>query len=130
MKILVADDEPTSRLIVQLALRSLGHECHTVADGAKAWDAFRWGRPDVVIDLSTAARTTKRLIRIMFLELNEGPARDLTCGGWKSLCQKHRLSCQADQSSSWTASAEVASGSCAAFTRPRPRSRCVTSRSR
>jgi diguanylate cyclase (GGDEF)-like protein len=49
MKILVADDEPTSRLIVQLALRSLGHECHTVADGTKAWDAFRWGRPDVVI---------------------------------------------------------------------------------
>jgi two-component system cell cycle response regulator len=49
MKILVADDDPTSRLIVQLALRSLGHECHTVADGAQAWDAFRWGRPDVVI---------------------------------------------------------------------------------
>jgi two-component system, cell cycle response regulator len=49
MKILVADDDPTSRLIVQMALRSLGHECHTVADGAQAWDAFRWGRPDVVI---------------------------------------------------------------------------------
>ena len=49
MKILVADDDPTSRLIVQMALRSLGHECHTVADGAQAWDAFRWDRPDVVI---------------------------------------------------------------------------------
>ncbi|MGZ4736942.1 MAG: GGDEF domain-containing response regulator [Acidimicrobiia bacterium] len=49
MKILVADDDPISRLIVQMALRSLGHECHTVSDGAKAWDAFRWGRPDVVI---------------------------------------------------------------------------------
>jgi two-component system, cell cycle response regulator len=49
MKILVADDDPTSRLIIQMALRSLGHECHTVADGAQAWDAFRWGRPDVVI---------------------------------------------------------------------------------
>lgn len=49
MKILVADDDPTSRLIVQMALRSLGHECHAVADGAQAWDAFRWGRPDVVI---------------------------------------------------------------------------------
>ncbi len=49
MKILVADDEPTSRLIVQLALRSLGHECHAVADGSQAWDAFRWSRPDVVI---------------------------------------------------------------------------------
>jgi diguanylate cyclase (GGDEF)-like protein len=49
MKILVADDDPTSRLIVQTALRSLGHDCHTVSDGDKAWDAFRWGRPDVVI---------------------------------------------------------------------------------
>jgi len=90
----------------------------------------------IVIDLSAAARVwaTKRLIRIMFLELNEGPARDLTCGGWKSLCQKHRVSCRMalirQYTSSWTASAEVASGSCAAFTRPRPRSRCITSRSR
>jgi two-component system chemotaxis response regulator CheY len=49
MKILVADDDSTSRLIIQTALRSLGHDCHTVSDGAKAWDAFRWGRPDVVI---------------------------------------------------------------------------------
>ena len=45
MKILVADDDPTSRLIVQTALRSLGHECHTVSDGAQAWDAFQTHRP-------------------------------------------------------------------------------------
>lgn len=49
MNILVADDDPTSRLIVQTALRSLGHECHTVSDGIQAWDAFRSHRPDVVI---------------------------------------------------------------------------------
>jgi two-component system, cell cycle response regulator len=49
MKILLADDDPTSRLIVQLALRGLGHECHTANDGAEAWDAFRLQRPDVVI---------------------------------------------------------------------------------
>ena len=49
MKILVADDDPTSRLIVQTALRSLGHECHTVSDGAEAWEAFQTQRPDVVI---------------------------------------------------------------------------------
>lgn len=49
MKILVADDDPTSRLIVQTALRTLGHECHTVTDGAQAWDAFRSQMPDVVI---------------------------------------------------------------------------------
>jgi diguanylate cyclase (GGDEF)-like protein len=49
VNILVADDDPTSRLIVQVALRSLGHECQTVTDGAQAWDAFRSQRPDVVI---------------------------------------------------------------------------------
>jgi diguanylate cyclase (GGDEF)-like protein len=49
MKILLADDDPTSRLIVQLALRGLGHECHTANDGAEAWDAFNRQRPDVVI---------------------------------------------------------------------------------
>jgi diguanylate cyclase (GGDEF)-like protein/PAS domain S-box-containing protein len=49
MRILVADDEPTSRLIAEIALRDLGHQCHTVTDGAQAWDAFRSLRPDVVI---------------------------------------------------------------------------------
>jgi two-component system cell cycle response regulator len=49
MKILIADDDPTSRLIAQVALRSLGHECHSASDGAQAWDAFRIHRPDVVI---------------------------------------------------------------------------------
>jgi diguanylate cyclase (GGDEF)-like protein len=49
VKILMADDDPTSRLIAQMALRNLGHECHSVSDGAQAWDAFRSHRPDVVI---------------------------------------------------------------------------------
>ena len=49
MKILVADDDPTSLLIAGMALRNLGHECHTVSDGAQAWDAFLSCRPDVVI---------------------------------------------------------------------------------
>ncbi len=49
MKILLADDDPTSRLIAQLALRGLGHECHTANDGTEAWDAFKQHRPDVVI---------------------------------------------------------------------------------
>jgi diguanylate cyclase (GGDEF)-like protein len=49
LKILVADDDATSRLIIETALRNLGHECEIVADGAQAWDAFRISRPDVVI---------------------------------------------------------------------------------
>jgi diguanylate cyclase (GGDEF)-like protein len=49
MRILVADDEPVSRVVAQTALRGLGHECHAVTDGAQAWDAFRSRTPDVVI---------------------------------------------------------------------------------
>jgi diguanylate cyclase (GGDEF)-like protein len=49
MRILVVDDEPTSRLTAQMALRDLGHRCHTASDGAQAWNAFRSSRPDVVI---------------------------------------------------------------------------------
>lgn len=49
VKILVADDEPTTRLIAEAALTSLGHECTTVSDGAAAWLAYREQRPDVVI---------------------------------------------------------------------------------
>ncbi|MEY2458411.1 MAG: hypothetical protein QOG30_241 [Acidimicrobiaceae bacterium] len=49
MKILIADDDATSRRIIQMVPRSLGHECHTVSNGAEAWDAFQAMRPDVVI---------------------------------------------------------------------------------
>ena len=49
MRILVADDDRTSLLIVQTALRSLGHEIHVVSDGVQAWEAFQRLDPDVVI---------------------------------------------------------------------------------
>jgi diguanylate cyclase (GGDEF)-like protein len=49
MRVLVADDDRTSRLIAQAALRSLGHECHTASEGQQAWDMIRSCRPDVVI---------------------------------------------------------------------------------
>jgi DNA-binding response OmpR family regulator len=49
MKILLADDDSTSRLIGQAVLRSLGHECLTVGDGTQAWEAFQSARPNVVI---------------------------------------------------------------------------------
>jgi two-component system cell cycle response regulator len=49
MKVLIADDEATTRLVAENALCNLGHECVTVADGSQAWDAYRSGRPDVVI---------------------------------------------------------------------------------
>jgi two-component system chemotaxis response regulator CheY len=49
MLILVADDDPTSLLIVETALRNLGHLCLSVTDGTQAWETFQTRRPDVVI---------------------------------------------------------------------------------
>jgi two-component system chemotaxis response regulator CheY len=49
VRILVADDDSVSRLIVETTLRKLGHECQSVVDGDQAWEAIQSGRPDVVI---------------------------------------------------------------------------------
>jgi two-component system chemotaxis response regulator CheY len=49
MKILVVDDDSTSRLVTLMALRNLGHQTHTARDGADAWEQFRSLRPEAVI---------------------------------------------------------------------------------
>lgn len=49
MRILVADDDSTSRLVARTIVRSLGHECETVSDGTEAWEAFRCSPPEVVL---------------------------------------------------------------------------------
>jgi two-component system chemotaxis response regulator CheY len=49
MLILAADDDPTALLIVEAALRNLGHLCIAATDGNEAWEAFQTRRPDVVI---------------------------------------------------------------------------------
>jgi diguanylate cyclase (GGDEF)-like protein len=49
VKILVTDDDATSRLIAQTALTNLGHECLTASDGAAAWELFQAHVPDVVV---------------------------------------------------------------------------------
>ena len=49
MKILVADDDPTSQLVVQAMVERLGHHCILASDGSQAWEAFQLHRPDVVI---------------------------------------------------------------------------------
>jgi two-component system cell cycle response regulator len=49
VKILVADDDASSRLIARVVLERLGHECDIVIDGAHAWNAFQAGHYDVVL---------------------------------------------------------------------------------
>ena len=49
MHILIADDDPGTRLIVAAAVERLGHECTVAEDGAEAWLRFAETAPDVVI---------------------------------------------------------------------------------
>ena len=49
MHILIADDDPGTRLVVSAAVERLGHECTIAENGAQAWARFGEVAPDVVI---------------------------------------------------------------------------------
>lgn len=49
MKVLVVDDSATSRMVLRMALQSLGHECVLAEDGEDGWLAYGRERPVVVI---------------------------------------------------------------------------------
>jgi len=49
MKILIADDSPTPRLMLQRELEGLGHSCIVACDGTEAWELFQGSGVDVVI---------------------------------------------------------------------------------
>jgi two-component system, cell cycle response regulator len=49
MRILIAEDDGVSRLVLRQAVQKLGHECLAAADGLEAWDLFRRTDCDVVI---------------------------------------------------------------------------------
>ena len=49
LRVLVADDDPVTRRILQLSLQRLGHVCLLAKDGLEAWDLFRADGIDVVI---------------------------------------------------------------------------------
>jgi two-component system chemotaxis response regulator CheY len=49
MRVLVADDESTSRLLARRAIERLSHECEVAADGLIAWEMLQAGAFDVLI---------------------------------------------------------------------------------
>lgn len=49
MKILVADDDSVSRLMVRAVVEGLGHDCVTAGDGEQAWQLVCDVDPDVVV---------------------------------------------------------------------------------
>jgi len=49
MKILVADDDPTSRLVLKGMVSKLGHDCVVAEDGSTAWELLASGGIDVLL---------------------------------------------------------------------------------
>jgi len=49
VRVLVADDDTSCRLVVQAVVERLGHECVAVDDGERAWEALQSQEIDVLI---------------------------------------------------------------------------------
>src|SRR4051812_38939001 len=49
LRILVADDDPSCRMVLRAVVEKLGHECRVANDGNEAWRLFQEARPDVLI---------------------------------------------------------------------------------
>jgi CheY-like chemotaxis protein len=49
MRILIADDEPVTRLLLATTVQRLGHDTIMAVDGLDAWDRCCAEKPDAVI---------------------------------------------------------------------------------
>jgi diguanylate cyclase (GGDEF)-like protein len=49
MHVLIADDDPSTRLLLTTAVERLGHRCTIADDGAEAWRRYQDDAPEVVI---------------------------------------------------------------------------------
>jgi len=49
MRILIAEDDGVSRVVLSTKLRELGHEVMETKDGSEAWNLFRLERPRIII---------------------------------------------------------------------------------
>jgi two-component system cell cycle response regulator len=49
MRILIAEDDPTSSLVLEKTIKKLGYECLSAQDGLQAWELVRANKVDTVI---------------------------------------------------------------------------------
>ena len=103
MRVLVCDDEPVIRKLIELTLRDTPHDLQTVGDGAEALETMRSWRPDVLVtdvampgmdglDLAAAVRADPDLkaLRIVFMtaSVNVESVAGRTLGGPTSYLYK------------------------------------------
>jgi len=72
MKILIAEDDGISRVILTTKLKKCGYEVIVTEDGGKAWEAFHAGKPNLVItDLMMPGMDGLELCRKIRSEVQE-----------------------------------------------------------
>lgn len=49
MRVVIADDEPTCRIVLRATVERLGHECREASDGQQAWDLLMDEPADVLV---------------------------------------------------------------------------------
>jgi len=49
LRVLIAEDEPISRLMLQRAVQQSGHQCQAATNGAEAWELFQAAEFEVII---------------------------------------------------------------------------------
>ena len=49
MRVLIAEDDAVSRLLLRRSIEQLGHECLVAVDGDVAWELFQQHEVDVVV---------------------------------------------------------------------------------
>jgi len=49
VRVIVADDDPLSRLMLTAMVTKLGHECLVAEGGEEAWELYRLHKPDVLV---------------------------------------------------------------------------------
>ena len=58
MNVLIADDDPTSRIVLAATLKKLGHQVTVAKDGAEAWTVFENG------EVPTVSRRPSRNLKL------------------------------------------------------------------
>ncbi len=84
MQILIAEDDTTSRLVLERTLKKLGYGVLAARDGAEAWQMYEQERPPVVITDFVYPKDVARFAREFQLHIHHERSPEVTTinDGW------------------------------------------------